>query len=341
VERILIIQTAFIGDAILTLPMIQKLKELYPSREIHVLSIQSTLDIFSSSPFVDKVLVIDKKGKQKSFFSFFNFVRKIKSNNYSLVYSPHRSFRSALIAYLIKADSSYCFSNSSLKFVYKNIVAYIPSHHEVRRNLDLIGFKSDDENWKILPQLIVPLYSKEKINSFFAKFNTNNNFVTVAPGSVWNTKNYPIEYYEKIVEYFVEKQFHVIIIGGAKDKVLCDGLAEKFSSNVYSVAGEFSILETVELLKRVKILISNDSAPTHLAMCADIPVLTIYCSTVQDFGFFPYNNKSKFISYDALDCKPCGIHGHKECPLKTFDCGWKLKPEFVISKIEEILSDQY
>jgi heptosyltransferase-2 len=74
-------------------------------------------------------------------------------------------------------------------------------------------------------------------------------------------------------------------------------------------------------------------------MCADIPVLMLYCSTVPDFGFYPYNKKSYFLSFDELFCKPCGIHGYIKCPLNTFDCGYKLKPEIVISKMKEMIND--
>ena len=108
---------------------------------------------------------------------------------------------------------------------------------------------------------------------------------------------------------------------------------------VHITAGEFSFIETIELLKSSSLLICNDSAPTHLGVCADIPVLTIYCSTVPQFGFYPYNMKSDYISYDNLSCKPCGIHGYSSCPLGTFDCAKLLVPDLVIEKAEKILSN--
>ena len=74
--------------------------------------------------------------------------------------------------------------------------------------------------------------------------------------------------------------------------------------------------------------------------CAwDIPVLTIYCSTVPGFGFYPYNNKSKYLSYDKLDCKPCGIHGYRVCPVNSFDCGYKLIPEDILEEVEKMLGE--
>jgi heptosyltransferase-2 len=65
----------------------------------------------------------------------------------------------------------------------------------------------------------------------------------------------------------------------------------------------------------------------------------LYCSTVPDFGFYPYNKNSYFLTYSDLSCKPCGIHGFPKCPLGTFDCGYKLNPALVISKIEEMIND--
>ena len=77
-----------------------------------------------------------------------------------------------------------------------------------------------------------------------------------------------------------------------------------------------------------------------MAMAADIPVITVYCSTVPGFGFYPYNTMSSFVSYDDLLCKPCGIHGHAKCPVKTFDCGNKLLPQQIIGKIQDIVSEK-
>ncbi len=75
-------------------------------------------------------------------------------------------------------------------------------------------------------------------------------------------------------------------------------------------------------------------------MCVDIPVLMLYCSTVPEFGFYPYNDKSFSLSYNDLKCKPCGIHGYDNCPLGTFECAIKLKPAVVMEKIYEILKDE-
>jgi heptosyltransferase-2 len=337
-EKILVIQTAFIGDAILTLPMIQKLKKMIPGSEIDVISNPVTSEIFSASPYVNKVTCLDKKGEHKSFFSLIKFAKEIRSRNYMRIYSPHRSFRTAFIVMQSAVRETYGFTNSSFRHVYKHLIDYRYDHHEVQRNLDLAGFDYSSEDWHILPELEIPGNVKENVRDFFANYNINNHVAVVAPGSVWNTKVYPAEYFKKIIGYLVDNYGKVLLIGGESDISLCTNLASGFKQNVMSVAGKFTLLETIELLKNSKILISNDSAPTHFGICVDIPVLTLYCSTTANFGFYPYNEKSGYLSYDDLFCKPCGIHGHSKCPVNTFDCGYNLKPETVISKIEEILN---
>lgn len=338
-NKILFIQTAFIGDAILSLPAIQKLKLKYPNCEINILCIPQSKEIFDASPYVSKTIVLDKRGKHKSLFDTISLAIKLRKDNYSIIYSLHRSFRTALIVLLTGVKNTFGFNASSLKFVYKNLVEYKNRAHEIQRNLDLIGFNYKDDSWRIAPVLIVDNKKQEKIAAFLKENKIKNNFIAIAPGSVWETKKYPKEYLEMVINYFVKKGFQILLIGEDKDKILCGSISEKYSQNVFDASGLFSIIESVELLKWSSLLLSNDSAPTHFGMCADIKVLTLYCSTVPEFGFFPYNKKSRYLSFSELECKPCGIHGHHKCPINTFDCGKKLLPEHVIKAIEEMLSD--
>lgn len=337
-ERILIIQTAFIGDAILTLPMIEKLKEKNNDCLIDVLCIPSTEEIFLASPFVNEVLIMDKKNKHKSIFNLVMFTKEIRSRNYHKIISPHRSFRTSFIVMQSGVRETYGFSNASFFHVYKYLADYRFGKHEIQRNLDLIGFNYDDETWRIIPQLKLNETAVIKVKSFLAENEFNDNIIAIAPGSVWETKKYPINYFSEIISYFAAKSYKFLLIGGEVDKKLCEGLIGDFSKNVISAAGLFTLTETIELLKKVKLLLTNDSAPTHLGVCADIPVLTIFCSTFPGFGFFPYNKKSFYISYEDLKCKPCGLHGYSHCPINTFDCGYNLKPHIIITKMEEMLS---
>ena len=336
--KILVIQTAFPGDAILTMPFIQELKRKNAKSTIDVLCIPSTSEIFSSSPAVDNVIVLDKRGDHKGFLKFIKFVRNLKQNKYQMVFSPHRSFRSALITLQLSADNSVGFENSSLPFMFKKTIPYDYTVHEVERNLRFISDDYSGEKWKIIPKIFVSEESKLNVKTLL---NANNldRFISIAPGSVWETKKYPAEYFKEIINHFTKSYYKVVLIGGEKDRALCESLAAGYQNNVFTSAGTFSFVETVQLLKSSSLLICNDSAPTHLGVSAEIPVLTIYCSTTSKFGFYPYNQGSDYISYDDLICKPCGIHGYQACPLDHFNCGKLLLPKLVISKAELILKN--
>lgn len=335
-ERILVIQTAFLGDAILTLPMIQKLKEIFPDSLIDVVSIPQTNEVFENSPFVNNLFTFDKKGKQKSIFNLFQFAKELKKKKYTSLYSPHRSFRTSMLVYLLDIEKSFGFDNASINFVYKRTIRYDNRIHEVSRNLKLIGMNIEKENWKVLPEFKYSPDAVFKIDNLIKEIK--NPIVAIAPGSVWQTKKYPEEFFEIISKHLIENNYFVIFLGGQTDFELCERLANRINGKSLNCAGKLSIGESIELLKRSKLLICNDSAPTHMGMGADIPVLTIYCSTVPEFGFFPYNQNSSSISLGGLKCKPCGIHGLRSCPIKTFDCGLKLTPDKVIQKAEEILT---
>ena len=335
-QRILIIQTAFLGDAILTLPLIQKYAETNPDAVIDVLCIPSTKEIFEHSPFVTDVFSYDKREKQKSLLQLFNLSRSLKSKGYYKIISPHRSVRTSLLIKLIGVKDTVGFDKASMSFVYSHRVKYNIDDHEVKRNLALIGEGQDSENWRILPKVEIHESAKQKVDEYLNR-NSLKEIIAVAPGSVWATKVYPKDYFREIISYLLSHSFSVVLIGGIDDEILCSSLADGFDERVVSVAGKFSIIESIELLKRCRLIISNDSAPTHMGMCADIPTLTLYCSTLPAFGFYPYSEKSSWLSFEELDCKPCGIHGFNKCPINTFECASKLTPSIVTNKISEML----
>ncbi len=335
-EKYLVIQTAFIGDAILTLPMIQKLKENYANSEIDVVSNPTTAQIFSSSPAVKSVFILSKKKEQKSILNTIKFALKLRKNNYTKIIAPHRSFRTSLIVLFASGQESIGFSNSSLGFVYTRKVKYCKECHEVERNLHLISAETSNNKWKIFPEIFADTVGIDKIKSIFKLFK-GQKIVAFAPGSVWQTKRYPKEYFVEIINRLSAKGIQCVLIGSESDKILCDEIVALSKSNAVSFAGKFSIAESVEFLRNCNLLVSNDSGPTHIAMAANIACITIFCSTVPQFGFSPYNKTSIVLSYDNLECKPCGIHGHKVCPISSFDCGYKLLPEKVLRSIQSII----
>ena len=339
-KKILFIQTAFPGDAILTLPALQILKKMEPDSFIDVICIPGTKEIFESSPSVDNVIILDKRGIHRSIFKTYQFSKELSKSGYDKVYSAHRSLRTSLMVLNSQIEESFGFDNSSLMHVYKNVVQYNSAKHEVMRNLDLVGFEYDEESWKIIPIINVSLENKNLVKDYILKNELGDNFIAIAPSSIWKTKMYPAEHYSKIIDELTQKGYKVVLIGSKDEKDYLDSFVHQDQNNVINSAGVFSIVQSIEFLNHARLLICNDSAPTHMGMAAEIKTLTLYCSTIPEFGFYPYSRNSDYLSYDDIECKPCGIHGYQSCPLKTFDCGIKLSPERVIKKIEEMLVER-
>lgn len=330
--RILVIQTAFIGDCVLTIPLIKKISEIYSMAEIDVVTTPLTSEIFQSIDIIKNVFILNKKGEHKSFRNLLSFAKELRKKKYSLCITPHRSFRSALLTFLINAENSIGFNTSSFPYFFKEIKKYDYTEHEIFRLLNLISndktptfefFEIKNENEKI----------KEIISQ---SFSTKR--IAIAPGSEWGTKRLPINKYVDLINKF-DKEIEIVLIGGKKDIDLTKEIIRNTSKNVKSFCGEFSLTESVLFLKYCKLLITNDSAPTHLGMWAGIPVLTIYCSTVPRFGFYPIGGKSDYISYDNLKCKPCGIHGYEECPLGNFNCAVLISVNEIFQKALKILNE--
>jgi heptosyltransferase-2 len=336
-KKLLVIQTAFIGDAVLTLPFLQMLKEENKDFLIDVVTTSKTASLFEAVSTINKVYILDKADKHKSIFSLVKFGKELNNNNYSIIYSPHRSLRSALLTLFTNVRETYGFDNSEFPYVFKNLVEYKYDSHEIER---LFAFLDNGNEYNFKSVKAELNYSEEvktNISDIFNKFDKTKIKVVFAPGTEWFTKQYPVEHFIEVIKKCKAKEYECILIGSDKEKELCEEIIRNIPSNSINLCGKLSIIETIYLLKKIDLLITNDSAPTHFGMIADIPVLTIYCSTISKFGFYPYNERSKYLSYDELDCKPCGIHGHKSCPEKHFNCGKKLLPQKVFDVIEEIL----
>ncbi|MBX2976932.1 MAG: lipopolysaccharide heptosyltransferase II [Ignavibacteriaceae bacterium] len=337
-KRILVIQTAFIGDSVLTLPFLQRLKEENSTSQIDIITSPKTEEIFRHSPVVNQVYVFDKQKSHRSIYKSYSFAKQLRKNNYNKVYTLHRSLRSAILTLFLKVKESYGFDTSEFSYAFSNIVKYEYKSHEVKR---LFAFLKEPEkvDWRsVTPEVNFESDVISKIDEIINSITPLEKTIAIAPGTEWETKKYPIEYFIKIINNLIDKNYNILLIGSEKEKKLCSTICSSVNRNVWNFCGELSITETIYLLTKVDLLITNDSAPVHFGMAAKVPVLTLYCSTVPEFGFYPYNESSKYLSISELDCKPCGIHGFRVCPQTHFKCGNELTPDKVINEIENMLN---
>jgi heptosyltransferase-2 len=338
--KILIIQTAFIGDVILTLPVAQVLKN-ETECIIDFLCIPDVADLVKKSKYIDNVIIYDKKNHDKGIRKLYRLSRRIRFSGYDLIISPHRSARSAFLAWRGKSTQSISFDKSALSLLYNDKVTYIKNIHEIQRNLKLLeptGIKVDTI---VRPEIFIHESDEKVINLLFKKFGISNENkpVTIAPGSVWMTKRYPPEKFVKLLDILSVKDIYFILAGGKSDVEICKYITDETNNrNVFSSAGKLTLTQSAELIRRSSVLITNDSAPLHLANAVGTKVIAIFGATVPEFGFFPYGKNDVIFQINGLKCRPCSIHGLNKCPVKTLDCLKKIKEEDIAEEILKSIS---
>jgi heptosyltransferase-2 len=185
--------------------------------------------------------------------------------------------------------------------------------HEVDQYLRLLTGIVPDTS-RVLPRLYP---SRED----FERVQRDEPYVTIAPASVWFTKQYPAEKWVKVVDR-IDHATTVCLIGGKADRDMCEFVRSHGTHpEIVNLAGEFTLLQSAALVKGAVMNYVNDSAPLHLATAMDAPVTAIFCSTVPAFGFGPLGKNGRIVETgEQLVCRPCGIHGHRRCPEGHFRC---------------------
>lgn len=322
-KSITIIQTAFLGDSALIFPLIESIKLLNADCKINVVSTPAARDLFLLSPYIDNVIAYDKSSDRS-----ISGIKKIAQNLMELetecIISPHRSLRSSLLTYFAKPKYSVGFNTNQFSILYKKSIVYHNAMHEKDRNLFLLSafkefdidmlerdLKSDLNFDNVNVAFVDDLLEKESIS-------ITDKIAILAPGSVWETKRWGARKFTELARLLISKRMKVILIGGKSDISICSQIAD--DSESLNFAGLTSIPQTIYLMSKSVVTITNDSAPTHFAGLIDCPVVTIFGATSPIFGFGPSSFSSLSIQDNDLGCRPCRIHGSRKCPLGTMEC---------------------
>lgn len=315
-KKFLIIQTAFTGDVVLATAIAEKLHSYFPDSRIDMLVRKGNESLLSGHPFIRKVWVWNKKKRKLP--NLFRLAKEIRRENFDEVVNLQRYFSSGLLTIISGAGTKRGFNKNPLSSFFDVVCSHLMNAegklHETERNQQLIADLTDTR--AALPRLYPGKKEREKI-SFYNK----QPYVCCAPASVWFTKQYPAEYWASFIKK-IPPDLKVYLIGGSGDTFLCDTIIDGSErGNVENLCGKLSFLESAELMKGAVMNYVNDSAPMHFASSVNAPVTAIYCSTVTNFGFGPLSEKKHIVQIDySLYCRPCGLHGYRQCPQGHFKC---------------------
>lgn len=315
--NILVIQTAFIGDAILASSLLEKLHTEMPLAKLSILVRKGNESIYKDHPFLTETLVWNKQ--ENKINNLLKLRSKIKATKYDCVVNCHRFASSGFLTAFSGARHTSGYKQNPFSFLFNRTVKHIigDGKHEIERYAQLVDdFCSE--------RIIKPkLYPSDSDTQFVSSYK-DHPYVCMAPASVWFTKQLPVEKWIQLCS--IQKEETVIyLLGAPGDKAMCEKIQSGSThKNIVILAGKLSLLQSCALMKEAEMNYVNDSAPLHLASSVNAPVTAFFCSTVPAFGFGPLSDDSKIMELKNLDCRPCGLHGHKACPKGHFKCGHEI-----------------
>lgn len=319
-NKILVIQTAFIGDVILATALIEKLHAFYPEAKIDFLVRSGNESLVKDHPFINSVIVWQKK--ENKYKNLFRIAKEVRQSNYDYVVNLQRFMASGFLTWRSGAKHRVGFKKNPLALFYTEKFPHEIGNgqHEVERNQVLIEKLTDGV--ALRPKLHPSPTNYSKIKNL----DLDSQYIVIAPSSVWFTKQVP---QSKVIE-LIKKQpdnLQICLIGAPSDFDYCESIrTETKSKNVINLSNKLNLLDSAVLIEKAQMSYVNDSAPLHIASAMNANVTAFFCSTIPEFGFGPLSDQSKIIqSKEKLDCRPCGIHGFKVCPKGHFKCGVELE----------------
>lgn len=326
-QRLLIIQTAFIGDVILATSLVEKLRAHFPEATIDFLLRKGNEGLLKNHPHLNEVLIWDKKnGKYRDLL---RLLRLIRARRYDKIINLQRFGATGLLTALSQAIETFGFrKNPFSRFFTHRVEHHIaPGIHEIDRNTELVSSFTNRITFK--PRLYPSDTDFDQVKPY-----QNGPYLCIAPTSVWFTKQYPEE---KWIDFLrqIPAHFTVYLLGAPADNPAIERIRQAVENKrVVNLAGKLSLLASAALMEGARMNFVNDSAPLHLASAVNAPTTAVFCSTIPQFGFGPLADDSERIEIEEiLECRPCGLHGKKACPLGHFQCAYGIRTEQLTARI--------
>jgi len=322
----LVVQTAFLGDVVLTTPLLSVLAGRFGP--VDVVTTPAAATLLESHPAVAEVIGYDKRGADAGLAGLWRVGRRLRRRGYARAYLPHRSLRSAMLALIARAPERTGFADAAGAVTYTCRVPRPRTGHETNRLLALAGMSGGD-----VPAVSLGLTDLDRAaaDAWLRARGVAPGFVAMAPGSIWGTKRWP--YYAELAAAL---DAPVVVIGGKDDAVLADRVVAAAAGRGWSAAGELGLRASAALLERAAALVTNDSAPLHLATAVGTPVVAVFGPTVPDFGFGPRRPGDVVVQQAGLACRPCSSHGPRVCPLGHHRCMVEITVERVAAAVTGI-----
>ena len=316
----------------LTTPLLEALATRPGGGPVDIVTTPAAASLVETHPAVRRVIPYDKRGADRGLSGLIRLVRTLRAGRYDVAYLPHRSLRSAALAWLAGIRKRVGFEDG-WRSLYTERRGRAKQGHEIDRLLALGGIAASP---RARPSLHITAEDRAATEEFLRAHGVRELFVALAPGSIWGSKRWP--YYRELAERLAERA-SIVTVGGSEDaglgaeivKAVEDSGGRRKAANS---CGALTLRESAELIRRAAVLVTNDSAPLHLAQAVDTPTVAIFGSTVPAFGFGPRGPRDAVVELAGLPCRPCSAHGPPVCPLGHHRCMRDVHVERVLAAID-------
>jgi heptosyltransferase-2 len=333
----LVVQSSFLGDMVLTTPLFAFLAR---SGTVDVVCTPAAAALIANNPSIREVIPYDKRGSERGARGFAKLSSRLREKKYESAYMAQGSVRSGALVAAAGIGDRVGFATSAARLFYTTRIAPIDNMHHAARLLSL-GTRDplrDVGKTEVQPHLYPGARERAAVDELLASHPDRGNdrkLIALAPGSVWATKRWP--FYPDLARELA-KDGRVVVIGAEADRPLAAEILAATNGNAIDATGRLSLLGSAELIGRAALLVTNDSAPQHLASAMNTPTLAIFGPTVPEFGFGPLADTSRVLGHRDLDCRPCDRHGPQKCPLGHWRCMREISADDVAAVARELLS---
>jgi ADP-heptose:LPS heptosyltransferase len=323
--KFLIIRFSSIGDIVLTTPVIRCLKKQVPDAEVHFLVKSSFLSVVEHNPYIDKIHVLAH--------SWELMMEMLRTENYDYIIDLHHNIKTLRIKRALRKKSFSFYKLNIQKYFYTAFkINILPKVHIVDRYLKTVesfGVKNDAKGLDYF------IANNELIKKEDLPASHSAGYIACAIGAAHGTKRWPVHKWKD----FCEKMKHpIILLGDKNDTANGNEIAAVDNIKVYNACGKFSINESADIVRKSKVVITNDTGLMHIAAAFKKPIISLWGNTVPSFGMTPYYGDADvsdvIMQTNKLWCRPCSKIGFNKCPLGHFKCMEKIEADDVLSKVK-------
>lgn len=329
VRNILVIRTAYIGDVVMTLPLLGPLKELYPAARLSVLTARSAAPVLENNPHVDEVIPYDPfwfyptaKG------AYLDFIRTMRRQHFDLVIEARADIRELLFLVApLKKRYALSYRVGGGWYFLTHTVPFAGISHKIDYHLDIaryLGWQGDEVQWR----LHLTPEEEGRAAAILARHGVDGPFVAAHPGSRIPLKRWAPEKCARLYDRLIrEYKRPLILFGVARERELVEGIIGRMEEKAISLAGEVSLREMAAILSGADLFFCNDSAPMHVGAAMGAPTVALFGpSKSKETG--PYGPQCRVVEKEF----PCRYHcDENTCTFPTHNaCMEAISPDDVM-----------